>query len=250
MNGSFFAGTYPWLAPMVKFFSITIVILLVFVFLKALQSRKWSQQQQRLKNWKFDDAYFKEILLKYPHLTHEQVLEAFEQLRLFFFICWRHEKKTVAMPSKLLDLCWHAFICDSRSYAQFNEAVFGRFLHHELQNSFELQKMEVSARNQLQMLANARTYHGALLVEAKERINTTVTPPKLFTIDELLNIPDGFYYSVDFLKCLADFDLEKTKVKLSKDDSSADGAVVAACGDGGDGGDGGDNGDSGCGGSV
>jgi hypothetical protein len=86
------------------------------------------------------------------------VIESFEQLRLYFQICWRYEKRLVAMPSRLIDECWHTFICDTRIYAEFCEAVLGRFLHHEPPSGVELQKMESDARNQRQMLVNARLF--------------------------------------------------------------------------------------------
>lgn len=41
-----------------------------------------------LEDWRFDAAYKRMVLLKYPHLNENDVAEAFEQLRLCFQICW------------------------------------------------------------------------------------------------------------------------------------------------------------------
>ena len=62
------------------------------------------------------------------------------------------------------------FICDTRKYVQFCEAVFGRFLHHEPPNGDELQKTGISERNQRQMLANARAYQGAMRHSAHDSL--------------------------------------------------------------------------------
>jgi hypothetical protein len=239
MSHAYFTETFPWLALMGQYFAAIFLILLMAVSVVALENRQWGKQKMALEDWQFDEAYKREVLLKYPHLSKAEVMEAFEQLRLYFSICWRNEKKIVGMPSKLVDACWHVFICDTRKYAKFCEAVFGRFLHHEPPNGIELQKMPADALNQLQMLANARAYQGALLCGTKQ-VNVGLTVPLLFSIDERLRIDDGFCYSTEFLESLAAFDLKQAEEKLSKTDGAADGSG-AACGDGGS---------CGCGGSV
>lgn len=238
MSYTFFTETFPWLAPMGQFFAAIFLVLFMAVSVVALEGRGWGKQKMALEEWRFDAAYTRVVLLKYPHLNENDVTEAFEQLRLYFQICWRNEKKAVAMPSRLVDTCWHALICDTRNYARFCEAVFGKFLHHEPPNSFELQKIEVSERSDRQMLAIARAYKGALAADVIDK--STVAVPKLFAIDERMQIQDGFCYSAEFLKCLDDFDLEKAEARLTKEDGAADGSA-AACGDGGS---------CGCGGSV
>jgi hypothetical protein len=184
-------------------------------------------------------------MLKYPHLSEADITEAFEELRLYFRICWRNEKKLVAMPSKLVDACWHVFICDTRNYARFCEAVFGRFLHHEPPSGNDLLKMAVSEPSQLQMLANARAFQGSVMRSAKKTRETKgsnlgLAVAALFSIDERLRIANGFCYSAEFLESLAAFNVKIAEAKLSKTDGAADGSG-AACGDGGS---------CGCGGSV
>ena len=243
MSQAYFTETFPWLAPMGQFFATLFLVLLMAVSVVALEGRQWSKQKLALKDWRFDETYVQEVLLKYPHLTQMQVLEAFEQLRLYVQICWHYEKRMVAMPSKLIDACWHVFICDTRNYARFCEAILGWFLHHEPSANGELQKADITKLSQLQMLSMARTYQGALAIELKDSTTnqSKVAVPKLFKIDELMGIPGGNNYSVEFLECLAGFDLKKAEAKLSKDEGAADGSGAAGCGDGGA---------CGCGGSV
>jgi hypothetical protein len=236
MSLAYFTDTFPWVAPMGQFFAATFLILLMAMSVVALENRQWGKQKMALEDWQFDDAYKREVMLKYPHLSEADITEAFEELRLYFRICWRNEKKLVAMPSKLVDACWHVFICDTRNYARFCEAVLGRFLHHEPPSSIELQKLPTDARNQLDMLANARAYRGAV----RHGAHNSSALPALFSIDKRLRIPDGFCYSTEFLESLAAFDVKAGEAKLSKTDGAADGSG-AACGDGGS---------CGCGGSV
>jgi hypothetical protein len=236
MSYAFFTETFPWFEPIWQYFEAIFLVLLMAVSVVALEGRQWRKQKIALKNWQFDPAYASEVLLKYPHLSESDVIEAFEQLRLYFQICWRYEKRLVAIPSRLVDTCWHLFILDTRNYAQFCELAFGRFLHHEPPSTVELQKMPADARNQRQMLANARAYQGAV----RHGAHDSLIVPALFSIDERLCIDDGFCYSAEFLENLATFDVKKAETSLSNSEGAADGSG-AACGDGGA---------CGCGGSV
>jgi hypothetical protein len=251
MNYAFFAEKFPWLAPMGQYFAAIFLILFIAVSVIALEGRGWSKQKMALEDWQFDGAYKKEVLLKYPHLLEVDVAEAFEQLRLYFQICWRYENRLVAMPSRLIDECWHVFISDTRNYARFCEAVLGRFLHHEPPIGYELQKTDNYERNQRQMLVHARAYQGALYAaenngnEARATnvtvgVKVSLAVPVLFSIDERLQIHGGLCYSTEFLESLAALDLKVAEAKLSKADGAADGSA-APCGDGGS---------CGCGGSV
>lgn len=242
MSYAFFTETFPWLTPMGQYFAAIFLVLFMAVSVVALEGRGWGKQKMALEDWRFDEAYTQEVLQKYPHLNENDAAEAFEQLRRYFQICWQNEKKTVAMPSRLIDECWHVFICDTRNYSRFCEAVFGRFLHHEPPTSTERLLIEFSALSQLQMLSITRAYQGASVIEEKSSV-TNQSPlgiPYLFKIDELMAIPYGSCYSAEFLEGIAAFDLKRAEAKLSKDEGAADGSG-AACGDGGA---------CGCGGSV
>lgn len=237
MNYTFFSETFPWLAPMGQYFAAIFLVLFMAVSVVALEGRQWGKQKIVMEDWQFNATYTRELLLKYPHLGEADAAEAFEQLRLYFQLCWRYEKRLVAMPSKLVDECWHVFICDTRNYARFCEDVLGRFLHHEPPSGVELQKMPADARNLRQMLANARAYQGTV----RHGTHDSLIVPALFSMDERLRIDDGFCYSTEFLGNLATFDVKKAEEKLSKEDGAADGSGSAACADGGA---------CGCGGSI
>ncbi len=128
MNGAYFTSTFPWLLPLEQFYLAVFLLLLLAVTVNALESRELSKQKMELADWKFDDAYFKVVLQQNPHLTVTEVIEAFEQLRQYFYVCWRDETKSFAAPSQLVDECWLSFMHDSNKYMQFCDAVFGYYL--------------------------------------------------------------------------------------------------------------------------
>lgn len=272
MNFAFFAETFPWLAPMGKYFVITFVILFTAVFIYSLGGRQWAKQRKELKDWKFDEAYTQEVRLKYPHLTEAEVIEAFEQLRLFFLICWRNDNKLMAMPSKLVDFCWHIFILDTRSYIRFCEHVFDGYFHHEPQNelstiaqselvavfaktqaipsfteSANITTSDIKSKNmqaKRYLVASARVFQGAVLLEKMqvlkvnlEDVNVDVDVdaafiPLLFSIDEKLLIEEGFRYSPEYLKLLAELDIKEDAAAMAALDGVG-GGIGGSCGDGG-----------------
>lgn len=129
MSYAFFTTTFPWLLPMGQFYLALFLVLLLAVTVNALEGREWSKQKLALSTWKFEDVYAKEVLRRNPHLTEADVVEAFEQLRQYFYVCWKDGTKSFAVPSKLEDECWIEFIHDSRNYMKFCDCVFGYYLH-------------------------------------------------------------------------------------------------------------------------
>ena len=124
----------------------------VFLILKGLNAyldRREEKRHEWLKNYVFPESCYLEIQQRYPHLTAEQVEIAFEQLRLYFEVCLVYlspdSSELVAMPSKLVDRCWHAFICETREYQAFCKAVFGGFLDHESRVDTSFPLVDISA---------------------------------------------------------------------------------------------------------
>lgn len=129
MNGAFFTTTFPWLLPLGQFYLAVFLVLLFAVTVNALENREWNMQKMALAAWKFDDAYLKVVLQQNPDLTEVDVIEAFELLRQFFYVCWKDGTRSLAVPSQLVDQCWLEFIHDSRNYMKFCDSVFGYYLH-------------------------------------------------------------------------------------------------------------------------
>ena len=256
---------YPWLYPITLFFAGTIIVLLTLVTLSALLNRQRQKRLQVLRNHVFPVSYHEEVMKRYPHLTAEDVNQAFEQLRFYFSICLAKKPTAVAMPSRIVDVCWHIFISDTRQYKQFCDTVLGDFLHHEtwvvanLSVQSELiagveqkEKVDLSEEMKVQQalefrnqLAAARIYQWAVELEGKEQISISPAVPLLFRIDEELAINDGFFYPKELTEFLANYDLKAAESMAANQDFTAAGSAGVACGDGG-----GATACGGCGGSV
>lgn len=157
------------------------------------------------------------------------------------------------MPSKLVDTCWHAFICETREYQAFCESIFGGFLHHESKVNTSFPLLTISTEDlktgdttnlpeetQLQresdfknQLAAARIYHWAASVNIQKPDSDLVQVPPLFTIDQELNIEDGYIFKPEVLDFLANYDLKAAEAMVTKRETEAAGGSAAACGDGG-----------------
>ena len=223
------------------------------VTLSAFFNRQRQKRLKALESHVFPERYQAEVMKRYPHLSTEHVNIAFEQLRFYFFICMLKKPTSVAMPSRIVDVCWHIFLCDTRQYKHFCETVFGDFLHHEVwveanltvQNklipdvvqkeqedlSEELKAQQAhESRNQI---TAARIYQWAAEFEGKGQDSLSTGVPLLFRIDEELAISDGFLHSRDVAEFLAKYNLKAAESEAASLDLAAAGSDGAACGDGG-----------------
>lgn len=246
---------YPWFVPIAAFFLALIAIFLFLVVANALINRQHQKRLKALQSHVFPERYYQEVIRVYPQLSIESVQMAFEQLRLYFRVCLNKQPKRVAMPSRVVDECWHSFICDTRQYQRFCDEVFGDFLHHEaiVDTSFSIQgtsselskpeeRENLSKEAKVQrdfafqhQLAAARVYHWSAELEAMDNGQSSISAdiPLLFRIDEELGIGGGFRYSTDVTRFLADFDLKAAEAQETKRQTDGTSGTGAACGDGG-----------------
>ena len=94
----------------------------------------------------------------------------------------------VDMSSQVVDVAWHEFILDTKDYQYFCKLAFDRFLHH---TPAESMPTEEDAQKGLK-----RAWHLACTREGIDPKGLTRLP-LLFALDSELNIPNGFYYSLD-----------------------------------------------------
>jgi hypothetical protein len=241
----------------------------VYLLLKGVNAyfdRREDKRRGWLTDYVFPASCYAEVRQRYPHLTTAQIEITIEQLRLYLEVCLVYSSldssRLVAMPSRLVDTCWHAFICETREYQAFCKTAFGGFLHHESRvntsfplvelsmnevNNIEGTKLSTEAKGQNEFdfknqLAAARIYHWALAIGGSQSNFEVIQIPLLFSIDQELNIEDGYFYSSEVLKFLAKFNLKAAEAVVTKRETEAAGGSAAACGDGGSCG--------GCGGSV
>ena len=94
----------------------------------------------------------------------------------------------VAMPSQVVDVAWHEFILYTRAYEIFSKRAMGRFLHHTPTEAMKTPTLATEGIKRAWRLACA---HEQITPSSPVRL------PLLFAIDEMLNIEDGFKYSLD-----------------------------------------------------
>lgn len=167
--------------------------------LSLVGSWRIKQKRQRLRwnrewfirEYTFPSHLDDSLLREYPMLRREQLPLVHRAMRSYF-ACWLQAGfRPVAMPSRLVDAYWHAFILDTRAYAGFCETAFGRFFHH----------VPAAVATQAGDMGEAmqRTWR---LCCAQELIplDAPAGVPQLFEIDARIGIPDAMRHDLESLR--------------------------------------------------
>ena len=168
------------------------VLLIVAVGLALLWRRQLFRRRQRFIDVTgFGHAPDKRLREAYPELGDAQRELIVSGLRDYFKVVSLAGKKGVSMPSQAVDEAWHALILDTRRYQLYCERAFGRFLHHVPAESMQSpQQAQAGIR---------RCWKFACKLEGISPQRPTRLP-RLFAIDTLLHIENGFRYSLDCSK--------------------------------------------------
>lgn len=210
-------------------------VLLVFAF-KGGQRLMQKRRAERLQQFAFPPGLARKVRQTYPHLDERQVAMVMAGLRDYFRIAQSAGRQMVAMPSQAVDVAWHEFILFTRGYQRFCSRVIGRFLHHT--------PAEHMASGEVARQGLRRTWRHACRNEGIDPKNPDRLP-RLFAIDALLAIPDGFRYDLD---CARKDGTAGAADSFCASDFGCGGSGCGGDGDGADGGDGGGDGGGGCGG--
>ena len=108
-------------------FLVIMVSGLAFVGLRAWEM---SLRRQFIRESRLPLILYTKLREVYPKLSRNDADLVLRGLRQFFIAHLRSERKFVAMPSKLADEAWHAFILHTQAYQDWCQAAFGRLLHH------------------------------------------------------------------------------------------------------------------------
>lgn len=149
---------------------------------------KQVSQLKFINSYQFHPGIKKKLRRKHPTLSDAQIDMVFDGLRDYFHICRQVNGKIVAMPSQAVDDAWHEFILFTLIYQRFCSKALGRFLHH---TPAEAMRSPTVAQDGIK-----RAWRLACI---KEDINSKAPTrlPLLFAIDALLQIENGFVYSLD-----------------------------------------------------
>jgi hypothetical protein len=148
-----------------------------------------SRRRKRfIQSYPFPNSVYAALRELHPGLCATDHSSVVELLREWFLLCHAARGKFLAMPSQIVDDAWHAFILDTRSYAHFCHKAFGRFLHH---TPAEAMKTPTTGSHGLR-----RTWRAALAHEGQHVMRPTRLP-RLFAVDDRLNVKNGFRYRLD-----------------------------------------------------
>ncbi|MBM96539.1 MAG: hypothetical protein CMI09_11930 [Oceanospirillaceae bacterium] len=164
---------------LIGFFSV-----LAYLFYR----NKKRNQLDFIQEYRFNSAIGRKVQQRYPHLNEQQISLVLTALKDYFLLCHQAKRRTVSMPSQVVDAAWHEFILFTRHYQSFSQKALGRFLHH---TPTEAMSTPTQAQDGIK-----RAWR---LACAKEKINPQhpTRLPLLFSIDADLGIKDGFRYSLN-----------------------------------------------------
>lgn len=169
---------------------ITIAIS-IYLLYRVIRFSNFKRRERAISHYRFPNTINDKVKEKYPHLTDNQVNQVIYGLREYFHVCNQAGKKMVSMPSQAVDVAWHEFILFTREYKSFCQKSLGRFLHH---TPAEAMKSPDQAQ-----VGIKRAWKYSCRRENIPPKNATKLP-LLFLMDAMLEIPDGFKYSLDCTK--------------------------------------------------
>lgn len=170
---------------MSAFIIISMLLAIITVLFFAISYK--SNQHTFIETYKMPKNIALSLRKHYPQLSAEQCELAIEALKEYFLICNLANGQLVAMPSKVVDVAWHAFILNTKEYKSFCRKAFGRFLHHTPSSASVISEQMNTSLKRTWQITCRRNYIDA---------NNPDKLPLLFSIDDMLNIKEGFKYTL------------------------------------------------------
>lgn len=204
----------------------------------------WRQASLRRRRRRVIDGYvwpaglLDTLARRYPDLTAAQRDIVGQGLRQFFRAHLAIGGFETAMPSKVVDELWHAFILYTRDYRGFCERAFGRFLDHTPAIILRQDRRAARGNSALRRVWTYCCQEEGIDPRKPNRL------PLLFALDAQLSIPGGYRYAPDCEALRRDGD-RGTQCGGDFGSSSYDGGTDGLGSDGGGDGGGGDGGGGG-----
>lgn len=158
----------------------------IFVTLSLFHAWVGSWQRMAIRESALPVLTQRKLRQQFPHLEAKDADLVERGFRQFFMACSRSDRQFVAMPSKLVDAYWHAFILDTQRYAEWCGRTLGRFLHHV---PTERLGSDAKANDGLRRAWFFACKEEAINPRAPSRL------PLLFALDTKFAIPGGVVYS-------------------------------------------------------
>ncbi len=177
---------------MEKLFFVFLALLGFLLFYFLLQRRfLLSKQKRRINTYVFPKSIKSKLVEKYSNLSEQQVGLIIYGLREYFHLCHSAGNKMVSMPSQAVDSAWHEFILFTKKYETFCDKAFGRFLHHV---PAEAMTSPTIAQKGIKTAWKICCTRENIQPKSSHRL------PLLFALDALLDVSDGFKYSLNCLE--------------------------------------------------
>lgn len=170
-------------------FILTAISAALGVALLIVWSRsRTAARAEHIRSYMFPRGLLDRFGVKRPELTLKERQLVARALRQFFLAHLKSGGKFVSMPSQVADDLWHEFILYTRHYETFCKEAFGSFMHHT-------PAVVLGADRQNNSGLRRAWWYCCL----EENINPKAATrlPLLFSLDEKLNIENGFRYAVD-----------------------------------------------------
>lgn len=177
---------------------LLILILMIFlgVGIVIYRRKQIAQREEKIDEYTFPPAIIEKLQKKHPDLRKDQTKLVLDALREYFHICNIAGRRMVSMPSQVVDDAWHEFILFTKNYDHFCRTCLGRFLHH---TPAEAMSSPTKAQQGIKTAWRIACFRAGISQ------NKPSSLPLLFGIDALLNIKDGFNYSLDCEKTGRDY---------------------------------------------
>lgn len=175
--------------PMTTLETVLLIVVIAFVVMtKIMRNRSIRLEREKyIRRYTFSSDILAKVKEQYPALEEKDLYLVARALRQYFLIYLRADKKTIGMPSRIVDIMWHEFILDTRKYTAFCNKAFGGYFHH------------IPASKSQKGIAIANSMKLTLkLAFLEENINPAnpTRLPLLFAIDEKMKIPHGNIYQL------------------------------------------------------
>jgi hypothetical protein len=166
------------------------VILIVLGYLTLNIWARWrsSARADYIRAYMFPKGLLEKFATVRPELALKEQQLVARALRQFFLAHLKSGRKFVSMPSQVADDLWHEFILYTRHYELFCNKAFGKFMHHT---------PAVVLGADRQDNAGLRRTWWYCCVEENINPKSASRLPLLFSLDEKLNISNGFRYALD-----------------------------------------------------
>ena len=170
-------------------FLFSAVFLVAMAWVAHRSWRQWALQRQLdlIRSHPFPQSVWMKFRDVRPGLDSAREQQVFDGLRDYFILCAQARGRFVAMPSQVADDAWHAFILHTRYYQDFCSKAFGRFLHHTPAEAMSTPTLATEGIQRAWRLACALE---KIDPKQPERL------PRLFALDGMLAIPNGFRYDM------------------------------------------------------